>query len=157
MRKFHKGIDLYEAQIKRLQETQTSIEGSVDIMKDQALADAIALTGGSISSKRLRKLGHPFARSKGKALLSGRVSTKSKVPLLPINVQSGRLRRAFKSRLYPKQGFDIVVKNVPYAKYILSSRGTEKMIARGLKEEVVRRLKARQKAHLDAIAKGIIR
>ncbi len=107
--------------------------------------DHYDLTSGSISAKTLAKLGHPFGRGQspqkrgaGNMNLARRATSKKKlakagmrgrVPLLPINVQSGRLRRSFR---VVGTGTSVSVNNsAPYARYILNPQGTKYMVGRG--------------------------
>jgi hypothetical protein len=143
-RQFTKGIDLAAHQMKRLARMQATIKQSVQDMQKQGVQDAVELTGGMIKSRQLAAMGHPFARGRGNA---GRM--RGKLRPLPINVQSGKLRRSMRSRGYKKLGFEVLSSQVPYARFILAEGGTRKMVARGLKKEAQRRLKARQAAHVQ--------
>jgi hypothetical protein len=133
----------------------------------QGQNDHNAYTGGGLSKKALRAMGHPFARSapgssaarnikgadkqkkfkgygkryafqstnkQGKVVTQSKtqVGAKGKVSPLPINKQTGELRRTFFKTKYG--GKDKVVWmgfRAPHAKYVLSPTGTKKMIYRG--------------------------
>lgn len=121
--------------------------------KDYALG-----TGGGVSEKALAQMGHPFARegsaargivkNKTRFKTGGRsyrtvrskkgggskVTQRSQVrngiiQPLPINKQTGELRRSFKRR----GTFEVTYMGftAPHAKYILSPQGTKRMVARG--------------------------
>lgn len=127
-------------------------------------------TGGQVKSKTLAAMGHPFGRmatggmrniTKGRAGsfsdagLKGQVTKKGVVRPLPINVQTGRLRRAI--TLQGPSGRLKVYKlysAAPHAKYVLSPTGTRKMIARGLlgpRGLLRKRHKARLSALVDVL------
>lgn len=107
--------------------------------------DHYELTSGKITTKTLRRLGHPFGRGQapqkrgqGNANLAPRhtpkarltkVGMRGKVPSLPINAQSGRLRRSF--RVNDSANVVGLSNSAPYARYILSPVGTKYMIGRG--------------------------
>lgn len=95
-------------------------------------AEAVALTSGTVRTTTLRKLGHPFGRR-----ASGR--KRGRLPVLPINAQSGRLRAGFVRVKVPggsgKIHYDLSNK-APYAKYVLSLGGTTKMVSRGFWREL---------------------
>lgn len=114
----------------------------------QGERDFVGATGGQIKSKTLAAMGHPFGRMSsggmrnivkgqsgkfGSAGLKGQVSKKGVVRPLPINVQSGRLRRAI--TLQGPAGRASTYKlysAAPHARFVLSPTGTKKMVARGL-------------------------
>lgn len=72
--------------------------------------------------------------------------------MLPINVQSGKLRAGIRLVLRspaPRLSYSLLIQNVDYARYILSEMGTKKMVSRGYKAEIQRRQKARQAAYVQ--------
>lgn len=148
-RQFTKGIDLAAHQMKRLVAMQATIKQSVRLMRRLGEQDAGELTSGGVKAKTLAKLGHPFARGASTAKSTPAGRKRGSVPMLPINVQSGKLKRSFRSRDFKRNGFEVLSAQVPYAKFILSESGTRKMVARGMKKEANRRLKARQAAHVQ--------
>lgn len=88
---------------------------------ERALRDyALRQVSGRISQYELKRLGHPYARRRGRPTLSP----------LPINVQSGRLRRSFRTfrrrELVTQMQF-----TARHAKYVLSETGTRRMVPRG--------------------------
>lgn len=152
-RQFAKGIDLAAHQLKRLQTMRATVDDSIRLMRKLGESDAKELSSGSVSTATLVKLGHPFGRGRvaQESTSTGRYrgTAKARMRLLPINVQSGRLRRSMTSRSRGKQSFETLSRTVPYARFILSESGTRKMVARGMKQEATRRLKARQMAHVQ--------
>lgn len=95
-------------------------------------SEAIGLTSGTVKTSTLRKLGHPFGRR-----ASGR--KRGRLPVLPINAQTGRLRAGFtRVKVLGSSGqihYDLSNK-APYAKYVLSLGGTTKMVSRGFWREL---------------------
>lgn len=150
-RQFTKGIDLVHHQMKRLQTMQLTMDESVRMMKNQATGDARELTRGQLKPKQTRGA---FARGRTPAQRTPTGRRRGRAPLLPINIQSGRLHRAVKNRSFGsiqtnhRVKFEVFTR-APYAKYILSDSGTSKMVARGMKAEATKRLKARQAAHVQ--------
>lgn len=143
---FHSASHLAASQSKRFHkvvrawkvEHRTMAVGLGGWMQDQV--------SGGISTKELRRRGHPFGRRRGRntlKLIGGskgsqqrfRTTTKSKIatPLLPINYQTGKLRRSF--RIIPEQGFGLQSYRLQFtakhAKFVLRQGGTKKMVARG--------------------------
>lgn len=102
-------------------------------------SEAIGLTSGTVKTRTLRRLGHPFGR-RG----SGR--KRGTLPTLPINAQTGRLRASFqKVRTSSGSGrvsYDLT-NTAPYAKYVLSLGGTTKMVARRFWPELRKRWRKR--------------
>jgi hypothetical protein len=105
---------------------------------------------GTITTKQLRAMGHPFARAavgintpskmRKAAILKGikKVLGKGgKVNLLPINRQTGKLQKAAYLKHFKQKGmgetyeFGFNGGVAPYAKYVLAKQGTDKMRQRG--------------------------
>ena len=102
-------------------------------------SDAKELVSGKVSKSTLRRLGHPFGKTAG-----GR--KRGKLPLLPINVQTGRLKRSLERRKISSHSSDRVYDigfDAPYAKYVLAIGGTKRMVSRGYWREVKKRWKKR--------------
>lgn len=145
-RRFTKGIDLYNFQVRRLAAMQATMKDSVRVMRAEGLKDAQELTSGTLTRQQTKGR---FARGTSPKAATRVGRLRGRLPLLPLNIQTGRLRRSMIGRKATKLGFEILSKGLPYSKYILSRSGTRLMVARGLKQEAERRLKARQKAHID--------
>lgn len=134
---------LAKAQRKRFEDVDAALKTGHAQIAAAGREDLHDLTGGRISSKTLRKLGHPFGRgsapgggklqrasdrAKAKALI-GRKS----VPLLPINKQKGTLRRGIFLR---RSGGSVQAFSLGsvarHNKYIFNPAGTSKMVGRGV-------------------------
>src|SRR5207248_385674 len=105
-------------------------------------------TSGATSSLQLRRLNHPFGR--GALTPSGRL--RGSHPLLPINVQTGRLQRSFVVRPY-RNSFAIGARlgfTAAYARFVLRAGGTRFMRARGFLTAVKRYAKSRLKANVKS-------
>lgn len=149
-RQFTKGIDLYHHQLARLKAMQATMQQGVKLMKDEGLKDAEELTSGTLTKRQTRG---QFARGRSPKISKATGRLRGRTKLLPINKQSGRLFRSMYAKGHARLGFEIVSRGVPYARYILHEAGTRKMVARGMKQEAQKRLRARRKAHLDHFKK----
>lgn len=103
------------------------------------------MMSGAITRRQLRRLGHPFGRGSNPAqsgegyrsvrgadrAKARRIIGRANVPPLPINVQSGRLRRSVYVRRAGPMDWRTGA-SAPYARYILSPVGTRRMVGRGL-------------------------
>lgn len=140
---------------------------------------------GKLTTKMLRQIGHPYARGarvlaihrlngfvgvnentitkkgkKGTKASKQQVSTKGKVSDLPINKQTGKLRRAV--QLDKKTGtrgaiYDLY-SAVSYAKHVLSVTGTRYMRPRGLlgpKGELRIRYRSRHAATIAPVKRAL--
>ncbi len=123
---------LLRHQTKRFAKVQAELVIEHEKMVQAMRSEAIGLTSGNVKTKTLRKLGHPFGKR-----ASGR--KRGRLPALPINAQTGKLRASWiKTKLLGAGGkihYDLTNK-APYAKYVLSLGGTTKMIARGFWREL---------------------
>jgi len=102
-------------------------------MAEMLMGDAQTLTSGRVSTRTLRKLGHPFSRNKGRAFKGGvnaRVAAIG-IPKLPINRQTERLQQSLRMTKVAGgiQSYRIEFL-APHAKYVLAQGGTKKMVAR---------------------------
>jgi hypothetical protein len=119
----------FEAMLSRVKIGADTVH---QLLTDGGEEDHFEFTAGGTSTKTLRQMGHPFGRTAGGA--RGNTNKKlgrRKVPVLPINKQTGRLRSSFyRSDL---GGADKVTRmgfRVPYARFVLRPGGTRKMIDR---------------------------
>ena len=121
--------------LRALEQRIANINGGIQevhkILVEGGEEDHKDYTSGKIKTKQLRKEGHPFARQNGGArgIVGGR--KRSRNPL-PINEQTGELRRSF-FKTSPtginqsvKMGF-----RAPHARFVLRPGGTKKMQDRG--------------------------
>jgi hypothetical protein len=91
---------------------------------------AVELTSGTVSTRELRRMGHPFSRRRPQA----------SVPKLPINKQSGNLQDAIRIvRRVRGDGEEIYLQvNSPHA-MVLAKGGTSRMVPRGFFEAFAKR------------------
>lgn len=164
-RQFTKPIDLYKTQVARFRKMAASAKSGHEELAKAGYSDGHELTMGRVKTKTLRQLGHPFGRGTSKATWTPtgtkrglrtkdarKLFGKSTIPTLPINRQTGRLRGSLYRRRDSGgiQSF-VVGFSAPHAQYVLAVKGTERMVARGYWNEVVKRWRARNKALLDYI------
>ena len=166
-RKFTKGIELVRHQKKRFEELKLTREKGFKDISLAGFRDAVELASGGLGPKQTKGA---FAKGASPALSTpdgrrrqltarklARRGIVGGVPLLPINVQSGKLQQGIRLVYVPgaKIRYDLLVASVEYAKYILSLGGTSGkagkggMVARGYKPEVQRRQRARQAAFVQ--------
>lgn len=131
VRKFTRPVDLARHKEMQLRKLWRGSEAEFDQIVRDSLQDGINLTGGSIRQKTLNKLGNPFGRGPRPNSFAGgglKRGSRTKIPNLPINMQSGRLRRSW---YVQRQGNTWKLGNrAPHAKFILSPWGTRKMVGR---------------------------
>ncbi len=167
-RQFTKGIDLYKAQGDFFQRAQLSAEKAHAQLAEQAYEDWKALVSGQLQKAQTKGA---FARGSNvtvstkfgrrRQLTAAQLAKRNlsgSVPLLPINIQSGRLERSITRRqtgTMPRQIFDVGPNSsAGKSMWVLVPGGTRKMIARGIWVEIERRWKARNKAFQDMYVKG---
>lgn len=138
MRTFTRPIDLARHKEAQLRRMFRGFHQEFEKIVNESLQDGIDLTGGSVTSKQLKELGHPFGRGPRANTYPGgglKRGSRTKIPNLPINQQSGRLRRGWYVRLEQRgQGRRVyrLGNTAGHAKYILSPWGTRKMVGRGI-------------------------
>jgi hypothetical protein len=124
------------------------------------IADEVAAqVSGPLKAKDRRRLGHPYARRKfskrgfertgprthgikgyrmSARLRHGQPTVAAAVPLLPINADTGRLRKSLRMRAAPPKDPSGQVLQLgftaPYAKHVLNPKGTKRMVARGFQK-----------------------
>lgn len=155
-------VALAHGQMQRFLAVQHSHREAHLALVAESHSDHLEFTHGGVSTKQLRQMGHPFARSGagargivkataaignsyvGSSLKKGggykfrkqsqiqKAKGKQVLSPLPINLQKGSLRKSlFKT---PPAGADHVVYigfAARHARFVLSPKGTRKMIARG--------------------------
>ncbi len=98
--------------------------------------DAFEGTSGRTSSAELARMGHPYGRGAGASSnydRAGNLLKRGSAPRLPINRQSGRLRRSLRRRMSGRSQYDVGIgSGVGYARFILHPAGTRRMVGRGL-------------------------
>ena len=161
--------------VRRLAGLERNIMDVHKFMGYEGKKDFIAGTGGSISTRALRTLGHPFAREgamgtsrftyakRGEKLArlgttgkKGQVTKKGVVRLLPINRQTGKLRSAITldGPMGTNHTLKLYSKVFDGRQWVLHPRGTSKMVARGLLGPVGmlnKRHKARRAGYVDLL------
>jgi hypothetical protein len=162
--------DIMRAQEARFRKVAVTMELAHTELVRGGKRDAAEATSGSITTAKLRAMGHPFGRvgGQGSATIGrgiqgakgrfkgtggkGQVTAKGVVQPLPINDQTGDLRKSFfldgptgKNMVYD-MGFA-----ASYAKYVLSPTGTKAMVPRGYFEFIKKRHKARKAAAIKVV------
>lgn len=157
---YQRPADLAKAQQKRFDAMKLNQLSAHKELIDQGAADHMLYTGGGISKKALRQMGHPFARNgasqrgivknkdkfrtygnrytflsttkKGVVTDSKTQVSRGRIDPLPINRQSGKLRQSFFKTKQTGANHRVQMGfRVNHAKYVLSPTGTKKMIHRG--------------------------
>ena len=117
------------------------------------LDDFLEAVSGPLSSKQLRRMGHPYAKTGlgprgtkpgAQSSLKGQITKGGFVKPLPVNVQSGQLRRL--TRLTGPSGVNREYTLGSYAKharFVLRRGGTKRMVERPVFDHVKKRHRAR--------------
>lgn len=161
-------LSLVQAQESRFAKVKNTLDNVSRIMAREGYADLKELTEGGLSKKVTRGA---FARGLSPAQnmvnagnVARRPKMKARIPLRPINKQSGKLHRSIRVAQSGKYSFDVSV-STPYAKYILHPAGTKKMVGRGVMSwrnvgnygvtgELEKRHRARVKGYRLAVQKA---
>lgn len=131
---YRKSASLASAQARRFSRIERSIQIEHRRLAEEMLGVAIQQTSGQISSAELRRRGHPFGRGMGRRNLKRglRGGVRGVAPKLPINAQTGALRRSW--RLFRRTAAHGLVYQLqpthPHA-IVLLPGGTKRMVARG--------------------------
>lgn len=166
MAQFTDPMALYKAQKVRFAKQMLTARAAHEEVVIAGLHDMVELASGRLTKSQTRGA---FARGSSPATSTPtgrrrqltkaqlrRRAIKGGVPLLPINVQKGNLRKAIRKiqTAAPPggQAYDVGPQGVPYAKYVLGLGGTRKAVARGYFPEVRKRWRARNKAFVDHYA-----
>jgi len=139
---------LANSQRRRFKLTNQSWQISHKRMAEQLMGDFQDMTSGKVKTTTLRRLGHPFSRSRARKFKGGvnaRINSIG-VPKLPINRQTGRLQRSLSMKQVPGgiQSYRLEF-SAAHAKYVLAQGGTKKMVARGFWTEARKRWDARNR------------
>jgi hypothetical protein len=181
MGRFTKPLDLYKTQKARFDKVQASGRQMHRMIAEEGYKDWVELVSGDGPSGKarlqvLRALGHPFGRyanasvasaaraahAKAGTMVDGKrrgssasdrksLGLKGELPLLPIGVITGRLRRSIRikpSSVSPQQ-FKVGAFNPGKSGFALLDGGTVKVVSRGINAEVRKRFRARNKAFYD--------
>lgn len=147
MRTHRSPLALYKAQLALFQRTKQSIEAGHLAIALGGREDYDQLTSGMLPPSRTK--GHFARRASGRRAPGGS-------PLLPINQQSGRLRRSIRLTKANVPGTKQAFHVGPSASagpsiFVLLPSGTYKMVARGADAVIEQRFRARNKALIDHI------
>lgn len=139
-----------KARFARVMDKQEEVHA---LLAKFGLQDFLEAISGPLSTKQLRNMGHPYAKTSlgprgalrnGVSPLKGQITRGGYVKPLPVNVQSGELRRM--TRLSGPTGRFKEYALGSYAKhagYVLRPGGTKRMIERPVFDHVKKRHKAR--------------
>lgn len=148
MGQFTRVADLQRRQAERFRQVGVKILTVHKELVSGGSQDFDELTAGSVSTRQLRSMGHPFGRSGGQGSDTGGRGVRKKLGVvgskgqtthrggvlrpLPINRQTGKLRRGkfVRGPMGIRRAYDIG-SSAPYEPFILSPTGTSKMVARG--------------------------
>lgn len=128
---FNDPFKLLDKQVARFKAMQGDMVKAHKEIASRGRDDLIELTGGKVSSKQLRQMGHPFGRGASAGQRGPTKLMRKKIALQPINIQSGRLRGGIYIRKVSggTQSYD-VGSMAKHSAYILHPAGTKRMVGR---------------------------
>ena len=122
---------------RRLGTREKHWDAGVEAVAEETLRFWQGVTSGTVSTRTLRRLGHPFGRGASAAEMRGGAKAqrgsprgRARIPLLPINRQTGALRDTLHIRKIRPGEFSVGTR-APHAPFVLAPRGTDKMVPRG--------------------------
>lgn len=135
-------LQLYDIQRRRFQRVASTVKNVMEWSARQGRVDLHELTSGDVSTKQLRRLGHPYARDPDPATGTRvrrrvgrgkmeRVIGRRSLPPYPINAQNGELRGGIYLNRLGRNVFELGSR-APHARYQFSPWGTRFMIRRGV-------------------------
>lgn len=140
MKTFYNPAQYHRAWANRLDRHASDVKKGVADLARASRLDWMTFTRGSVSSRELRAMGHPFGRTgafqrgQTRAGRRGRFgpqfTTRGVLRPLPINRQTGRLYAGIRMVQAGSDAWEIS-SSAPYARYILAPEGTSKMVGRG--------------------------
>lgn len=156
------------AQRERFKDIVGDIHAVHRMMATDGKEDFVELTSGTVSSKTLRAMGHPFGRLtsgdpgtggrgvRNRAKFNSVLTRKGVLAPLPINKQTGKLHAAItlSGPHGPKLAYDLFSNVRDGRQYVLKPEGTSKMVGRGLLGKTGRlraRHRARSAAYVDVL------
>jgi len=116
--------------------------------------EALKLTSGTVSTKRLSQMGHPFGRMTTGNKRKGRM--RGTLARLPINRQTGRLQQSLRV-FHRYEGGNVVWRlqfMAPHGKFVLARGGTRKMVARGFWTALRKRYEREKKRFKTALLRA---
>lgn len=144
---------LAQAQKARFTRVMHKQEEVHDELARAGLEDFLEAVSGPLKTKQLRQMGHPYAKTQTGPRgakpgttggLKGQITKGGFVKPIPVNVQSGALRRL--TRLSGPSGpfrEYLLGSYAKHAKYVLRKGGTRRMVERPVFDHVRKRHKAR--------------
>ena len=137
--------ELIDEQAEALRKLRAGTVVAHQVFADGLEADYFELTGGKVTRRELRRMGHPFAKT------GTRGRQRRRLDRLPINRQTGRLQKSIRQR---RLGFGAETRweigfdrsKAGRSLYVLSRGGTKRMVPRGFEAEIAKRGKARHLA-----------
>lgn len=127
--------------------TKHNMKAQFEELVDETVEYSKKLLTGTISTKQLTSMGHPFSRrsfkpenkkARSKMLSMGRKMTGGSIKKLPINKQTGTLlksayltKKTIRDEITYTFGF-----SAPYSGYVLGIGGTSKMVSRGYTQAI---------------------
>jgi hypothetical protein len=156
MAKYTSGLAYYRDMQERLKQLPKNVAAASEHAVRQSYGDIRELSSGTVKQKQLNREGNPF----GRGFSGPKGKRRGRRAFLPLNRQSGRLHSAayFERRVIRGKTFYTIGFRLPSSdprRFVLGREGTTKMVARGFWPEVEKRLKARQKAIVDAFHKSV--
>lgn len=144
MAKHQTAAALAKAVEARLKAKARSVEHAVDDIARETYTDGLDQLSGRTRQAQLNREGNPY----GRGFTNPRGKRRARRQPLPINVQSGELRRSYRLIRDDTGGlkrYRLTFRGGPdYARFVLSKDGTSKMVARPFWNYVLTRFKARK-------------
>lgn len=168
-------VSLLQSQQARFAKVAGDMDAAVRELAVAGREDLFENTAGRLGQKDLDRMGNPYGRGRSaksnyvktgdlsRRGASGRGKARLRAPLLPINRQSGQLRRSVRFVRRGAGVYDVGIgSTVSYARYVLHPAGTVLMVGRGLlgwrkvrssypMGLLERRFRTRQRALADAL------
>lgn len=131
MATFRSAAELAKHQRSRARKVRRSLDVGSKAVAEEMRKEAIRLTSGTVTTKQLREMGHPYARRRTGTRRRGR--QRGTLPRLPIHRQSGRLQKSLRVfRRMSSRGISWQIQfTAPHSPFVLAPGGTENMVARG--------------------------
>lgn len=141
---FSKPADLIRTTAEELKREGADQVKARELLSKGVESDYRELTSGNVTTRELRRMGHPFARENPPGRQRGRLGR------LPINKQTGALYNSIRRRWRFGRGLNVTFyigfdpRVAGRSLYVVQEHGTSRMVPRGFSEEITKRLKARR-------------